>query len=95
MNEPPQDYYAFLLRLFQVVENGQSAWRVSQQEPGNEQLQKFSSLQEFVEFLMSITKQTNSYSIHHQLVERKANDGTTIEIKLIITSPRGEQEQDG
>lgn len=86
MNEAPQDYYAYLLRLFQVVEQGQSVWRISLQEPGNEQFQKFTSVQEFVEFIMTKTEQTPHYTFHHQFVERKEDEDTTIEVKLIITS---------
>ncbi|KAA3644798.1 MAG: hypothetical protein DWQ07_15445 [Chloroflexi bacterium] len=91
MNEPSGDYYAYLLRLFRVVEHGQPVWRVSLQEPGSEQSQKFASVQEFVEFLMSITHQANSYSIHHQLLETSVSEDTSIAIKLIISSSQWEE----
>ena len=90
MNEPGQKYFAYLLRLFQVVEDGLPVWRVTLQEPGSDRRQKFVSVQEFVEFVITRTEPPQGSSVHHQLVERKLDEDTTIEIKLLITTRREE-----
>ena len=90
MNEPGKKYYAYLLRLFQVAEDGLLVWRVTLQEPGRQRRQNFASVQEFVEFVITRTEPPQGSSFHHQLVERKLDEDTTIEIKLLITTRREE-----
>jgi hypothetical protein len=51
MSEEPNDYYAYLLRLWRTERQGQTQWRASLESPHTGERQSFASLEQLFAFL--------------------------------------------
>ncbi|MEM7129460.1 MAG: hypothetical protein AAF702_24215 [Chloroflexota bacterium] len=63
MNHEPDRYHAYLLRLWQVKEQGHLIWRTSLEDAHTHERVGFSSLDELVDYLQQMIKSPDAPNV--------------------------------
>jgi hypothetical protein len=83
-------YVSYLLRLWQVVENGKAGWRATLEEPRTGKRHVFSSAGSLVEFLSALTHSVTPIHVEHRI---NSVDQLNFEVRVrIILEGEGENE---